>query len=129
MWNVTLYNFVSERFLRKVGKHQDTQRHIPGDRNTQLQRSENFKSRKACELKLFVFGVFETTFQRDTQCLYNVTLRRVRLTIVSWEKTSITYSECVFVALGIKHVMLKRHIIICGPPRFTIFFRITSQTA
>jgi hypothetical protein len=64
VWNVTLYNFVRERFLRNVGKHPDTQRHNPGDRITRLQRCENLKSRKACDLKHFVFGVFGTTFRQ-----------------------------------------------------------------
>jgi hypothetical protein len=34
---------------------------------------------------------------------------------------SITYSECVFVALGIQHAIFLSHIIICGLPRSTIF--------
>jgi len=35
---------------------------------------------------------------------------------------SITYSECAFVALGIKHAISISHIIICGVPGSTIYF-------
>ena len=42
---------------------------------------------------------------------------------------SVTYYECVFVALGIQHAMCMRYIVNCGLPRSTTFFRIISQTA
>jgi len=35
---------------------------------------------------------------------------------------SITYCECVFVALGVQHAMRMRRVIICGlPPLYNIF--------
>ena len=41
----------------------------------------------------------------------------------------ITYFEYVFVALGIRHAMRMRHIVVCDLPRSTIFFHIISSTA
>jgi len=52
-------------------------------------------------------------FKQGRQCTYNVTLRRVRATIVAVKKAiSITYSECVSLALGIQHATRMRHIIL-----------------
>jgi hypothetical protein len=44
----------------------------------------------------------------------------------SGKAISTTYSECVFVALGIQHAVRMRHTAIYGLPRSTIFFRIIS---
>jgi len=53
--------------------------------------------------------------KQDRQCTDNVTLRRVRATTVVAEKTtSITYSECVSVALGIQHAKHMRRIVMYG---------------
>jgi len=48
-------------------------------------------------------------------------MRRVRATIAEVGKQIIiTYSECVFIALGAQHAM--RHIAVRGLPRSTSFF-------
>jgi hypothetical protein len=39
---------------------------------------------------------------------------------------SVTYSECVILALGIQHAMCMRHIVFCGLPNSTVFFHIIS---
>jgi hypothetical protein len=54
---------------------------------------------------------------------------RSRSHYCSGKAMSITYSQCVFVALFIKHTMRKRHIVFCGLTGPTEFFHIISKTA
>ena len=42
----------------------------------------------------------------------------------SGKAVSITYSECLFIALAIQHAMRMRHIVICDLPRYTVFLHI-----
>jgi len=44
--------------------------------------------------------------------------------LLKWKSTSITYSECVYVALGIQHEMRMRHIVVCGLPLVSETFLI-----
>ena len=56
-----------------------------------------------------------------------VKLTCVRVTIVAIGKAiRITYSECVFVDLGMQHAMRLQLIFICGLPVFIISFYFTS---
>jgi hypothetical protein len=51
----------------------------------------------------------------------NVTLTTFCANIVAVEKTiSITYSECVTVAVGIQHAMSKNHIVIRGVSKSSV---------
>jgi len=63
--------------------------------------------------------------QEDRRCTCNVTLKRVRATVVVVEKQQmLTYTEWGFVALVIQHAMFMRHIVICSPSGCTIFCHI-----
>ena len=68
--------------------------------------------------------------RKDRQFTYNVRLRCVRVTTITAEKViSITYFECVFVALVIQHVNRVRRIILSSvsslalPCVFTLFYK------
>ena len=47
-----------------------------------------------------------------------------KIVAVKSEKLRITYSESVFVALGIWHTMRMRHIVFCGLSGSMIYFHI-----
>jgi len=64
----------------------------------------------------------------DMQCTYNVTMRRVRAIIVAGENIIITYSECVFVDLGIQHEIRICHVVTFVLPGSTRFLHSISQT-
>ena len=48
------------------------------------------------------------------QCAYYVNTEARACTICCGGTISITYCECVFLALGVRHEMRMRHIVICG---------------
>jgi hypothetical protein len=52
--------------------------------------------------------------------MYNVTLRRVRVTIVTVEKICFTYYECVSVALVIQHAKRMGRIILSSVDCLTV---------
>jgi hypothetical protein len=61
--------------------------------------------------------------QQGRQCTYNVTLRRVRTTVLAVAKpASVKHSLSVFVVVGIRHATRKRHIAICDLPRSAVFY-------
>jgi len=44
-------------------------------------------------------------------------------------KSSVKYSECLFLALGIQHAVRMRLIVTCGLSGYTIFSHFISQTS
>ena len=65
---------------------------------------------------VLIFGTRQTVYvQRNIE-------ERSRNHCCSGKAIKITYSECVFVTLGIQHAKRMRHFIICGLSRSTIFF-------
>ena len=67
-------------------------------------------------------------FNKEVQVTSNVTLRLDRATNgCSGKGISITHATCVSVALGVKHAMRMRLIVICGLSISTIFFHVISR--
>jgi hypothetical protein len=64
-------------------------------------------------VKFSVKAMFKNRRRQNRQCTYNVILARVRVTTVAVEKQlSITYSECVSVALVTQHAKRTHRIIL-----------------
>jgi hypothetical protein len=76
-------------------------------------------------LALKQYKELKATFKQDMQCRYkrNIDPRSYNHSC-SGKAISITYSECVFVALGIQHSMRLRYVVIYGLCGFTVFFYI-----
>jgi len=47
--------------------------------------------------------------------------------LLEWKTTSITYSDCVFVALGTQNAMRMRRIVICDLSSSTILFTLSRK--
>jgi hypothetical protein len=75
-------------------------------------------------LRLYVH-CFALNEKKKRQCKCNVVLKPFLVTIVAL-KNNITYTEGVFVALGIQHAKQMPHIAICGLPSSTKGFHIIS---
>jgi hypothetical protein len=57
----------------------------------------------------------------------NAILRHVRLTTVGVEEQCVTYSECVFVVLGIQHAILYCHVWAAGLGRIFSYHLINGK--
>ena len=78
---------------------------------------------------LFVYLCFyHFQNKQDWQCSCNIETRSCNH-CCSGKAISITYSECVFVALGIQHAMRLHNIVIYDLPGATEFSHIMSYTA
>jgi hypothetical protein len=75
--------------------------------------------------KLYMTSVGKSEGNKTDVVHINVTVRCVRAIVVAVEKQlSVTYSECVPLALVIHHAICMRHIVICGLSGCTVFFHI-----
>jgi hypothetical protein len=61
--------------------------------------------------------------------MYNTTFRGVCAPWLQGKAMCITYSECVFVDLGIQNAMSMGRIFLCCLPGYTIILHIISYTA
>ena len=67
--------------------------------------------------------------EEERQFTYNITQARSRNLRYYVKAISVTYYECVSVALVIHHAKPTRHIVICGLSGCTVLFCIFTNTA
>jgi len=76
--------------------------------------------------------VLQTILEKTRQalyCTYNVTLRRVRATIVVVDRQRVCVCVCVSVVLVARHGKRMRRIVICGPSSSTVIVHIITYAA
>jgi chromosome condensin MukBEF MukE localization factor len=75
----------------------------------------NLKKLQLCTELRFV-GL--SNLKQDSQCKYNIALRRVPTTFffLQWKS-----NKCVFVGLVTQHAMYMRHIVVCDLSDSTVF--------
>ena len=112
--------------LSLVTIYQSIRRHVPQGCNITQQSDSLLYTSRICIVDT---SLTQLTFEKyNKQCTYDVTLRRVRATIVVVAKAiSIEYCNCVSADLKIQRAMRMRRIVICGPSRSTTYFSTLSR--
>jgi len=80
---------------------------------------------RAQRLLVKCYNSFKIT--QDGHCAYNVTWGAFVQPFLQGKNIIITYSECMFVDLGIQHAMRMCRIVICGLPKSTQDFYTLSH--
>ena len=71
-----------------------------------------------------------TKYKKTGNVHMNIAMKHDPVTIILVEKAiSITYSECVSVAIVTQHAKCSHYVVMCGLTGSTVIFCIISQTA